>query len=326
MNVKILNLLVASFFVGAVDYSFADYDNPNSSKEAAIKRSGAYRQEFDRRMSGTTGFENTAAGLQKLSSFLNGAPGALGVVYGQSIEEYMADSVIDSLESNKSIASWVTQKTPIIDIIDDYIDEAKKTDKNSFVFQDDIRQGNLWKAQFYLGLRDPGFVKENPKAAFKALNEALKWDRLRMADYNRAETAQNRKTYEDDQTSLSIKFYLALTHLTGAGTKKNTPEAVKYFSDIAQYVDLAKNSRSESFSLYSANEIFQSVCALTVIYAEGADGIEKNIEQVDTYSVKAADAYLLFSTYSSFKPQGTFWESAKPFVQVSIDEIRQAKK
>jgi hypothetical protein len=42
----------------------ADYDSPSSSKESAIKGSGASRQEFDRRMSGRTGFENTLQGIQ----------------------------------------------------------------------------------------------------------------------------------------------------------------------------------------------------------------------------------------------------------------------
>ena len=294
----------------------ADYRNASGSKEAAIKRSGAYRQEFDRRMSGKTGFENTAAGLQQLQSLLQGPPGKLEPNPGKSLEEYMADSVIDSLESGKSIQSFVTQKTDIIEIIDKYIDEAKNDDELIGNIRD-ARNGYLWKAQFYMGIRDPGFVEKDPKAAYKNLVKAQDWDRKKIEAENKDRPESSQGTSTDD-VSLQIKSYIALSKLAGSGTSVDATGAVAYFKEIATHAD----AYSKSVGIrHNRDIIFDSLCSLVNIYAMGADGIEKDLEKVDEYAYKTAEIYLIFSKDYGYKANGIMWENAKPFIQINLDEM-----
>lgn len=60
------SILISTFVFTFCSIARADYYNTSGNKERAIKQSGAYRQEFDRRMSGKTGFENTLNGIQAL--------------------------------------------------------------------------------------------------------------------------------------------------------------------------------------------------------------------------------------------------------------------
>jgi hypothetical protein len=296
----------------------ADYRSASGSKEAAIKRSGAYRQEFDRRMSGKTGFENTAAGLQQLQSLFQGPPGRLERNPGKSLEAYMADSVIYSLEHGKSIQSFVTKGTDIIEIIDKYIDEAKKDDELIGNIRD-ARDGYLWKAQFYMGIRDPGFVEKDLKSAYKNLIKAQDWDRKKIEAENIDRPKSSQSTSSDD-VSLQIKNYIALSKLAGSGTSVDATGAVAYFKEIAAYADAYTNSVGIQ---YDRDIIFNSLCSLINIYAMGANGIEKDLGKVDEYAVKTAGIYLIFSKDYGYKADGIMWEHAKPFIQINLDEMNQ---
>ena len=65
-----------------------------------------------------------------------------------------------------------------------------------------------------------------------------------------------------------------------------------------------QKSDIESFGSTIRNQMIYSLCALTNIYAMGTEGVDKNLEKLDEYAVKTAQAYKLFSKGIGFEVQG----------------------
>jgi formylglycine-generating enzyme required for sulfatase activity len=272
-NLKIV-LFIISMITGFA--ANADYNNTNGSKEAAIKGSGAYRQEFERRMSGTTGFENAAKGIQELSETINGPALPSKPSFGKSIGEYMADLVIQSLEVNATLKGIGIKNDDIIDAIDAYIKKNKKIDDSS-LFINYVSEGYRWKGELLTGVRDPGVVEKDVKAGFKSYKKALEYN-LESVDLGNKYISDPAKHRKVDVNTMRFKYILAKMTMSGLGTSKDVPEAVKTFSEII-----------DANLLHGEDEVYLSYCSLISIYAYGSEGFPKNVDKVLEYAQRAAE-------------------------------------
>lgn len=305
-NIKILFLSM----IAISSLAQADYNNTVGSKESAIKGSGAYRQEFERRMSGQTGFENAAKGLQGLSQIINGPPLESSPSYGKSLGEYMADLTIKSLKEGATLKGIGIKDDDIIDAIDKYIKENKKV-SDSTVFLKDVIQGYEWKAELQLGIRDPGVVKQDLKAGYKSYKKALEYSqkilRLNIKD------GYTKESEAEDGRTLNFKYTLARLQLAGVGVSKDVPAAVQELTEIAEYE-----------SRYYDAVAYKSYCVLIPVYAYGSEGFEKNLEKVVELSQKAAAFSLKIKPeYMERINQQDVCVAANPFIMPVIADMKK---
>lgn len=296
--------------IGLSNLVLADYDNPSTNKESAIKASGAYRQEFERRMNGQTGFENAAKGIQELSQIFSGPALPSTPNYGKSIEEHMADLVIKSLEQGATLKGIGIKNDDIIDAIDAYIKKNKKVD-DSTVFLDDVSEAYEWKAELLMGIRDPGVVEKDERAGFKAYENALDYSQrsLELDNDKAKEDEHPEKVKKYSWKTIALKTKLANFKLLGVGKSKDVQGGVKDYTELAENADK-----------YDNGAVYKSYCILIPIYAYGSEGFDKNLDKVVELSQKlAAYKKKLKPADADLYNKQDVCSAAQPFIQAFIE-------
>lgn len=285
-------------------YASADYQNPNGNKEAAIKGSGAYRQEFERRVEGVTGFENVAKGLQDLSETINGPSLPQSGGGGASLEDHLAALTMASLKQNASLKGIGIKGDAIIDAIDADIKHNKKSESYS-----DISRDYEWKGELLLGIRDPGLVEKDVKAAYKAFESMYEYSEKDVEHLNEL-LSTNKYSVHTDPGCLQATYRMGRIKLAGDGMKKDVPEAIKLLTEVG-------NSKIGS----SASNAYRSNCALIAIYAYGSEGVEKNLDKVVELSQRNAEA--LIKNIDDSINEEPICVAAQPFIQPIVADLKK---